>query len=106
VEERYLYNLLYENVCDGTTRLYWARGLGFCPPHAWLLQAIEQQNWNDGMGVGILYEDLTERVVNSLSAYLVQHPSFQPEARTGYPFGFTSTIWGCGSNSRDRSDTG
>jgi hypothetical protein len=87
-EERYLYNLLYENVTDGTTRLFLVRGLGLCPHHTWLLQAIEQQNWNDGMGVGMLYEDLTERVLNNLSAYLVQHPSAQSEARSGYLFGF------------------
>jgi hypothetical protein len=86
-EERYLYNLLYENVNDGTARLFWVRGLGFCPHHTWMLQAIEQQYWNNGMGVGILYEDLTGRVLNALSSYLAQHYSSHPKPEAGHRFG-------------------
>lgn len=85
-ETRYLYNLLYENVNDGSTRLYLVRGLGFCPHHTWLLQAIEQQHWGDGMGVGILYEDLAERVLNVLSVYLAQPRSAQSGREAGRRF--------------------
>lgn len=77
--ERYLFNLLYENVNDGTTRLHLVRSQGFCANHAWRLQAIEHSNWHDGMGVGIIYEDLTSRVLNTLCDYLAR-PS-QPLGR-------------------------
>jgi hypothetical protein len=85
-EERYLFNLLYENVTDGTTQLDLVRGLGLCPHHTWLLQAIEQQNWNDGMGVGILYEDLTARVLDTLSTYLAQNRASHPKMAAGHLF--------------------
>lgn len=91
-EERYLFNLLYENVTDGTTRLYWVRGLGFCPHHTWLLQAVAQQQWNDGMGVGMLYEDLTERILNALSADLANPRSARP--RVGETHLFRPKRWG------------
>lgn len=76
-EQRYLFNLLYENVNDGTTRLRLVRGLGLCPDHAWRLQATEPQHWSDGLGTGIIYEDLTGRLLGSLSAYLAQDRSPQ-----------------------------
>jgi hypothetical protein len=71
-ERRYLFNLLYENVNDVTTRTHLAHGLGLCPRHTWDLQATEQSNWNDGMGTGIIYEGLTGQVLNILSDYLAQ----------------------------------
>jgi len=81
--ERYLFNLLYENVNDGTTRLHLVRSQGFCANHAWRLQAIEHSNWHDGMGVGIIYEDLTSRVLNTLGEYL---------ARPAQPLGRIATF--------------
>jgi hypothetical protein len=74
-ERRYLFNLLYENVNDVTTRVHLARGLGLCPRHTWDLQATEQHHWSDGMGTGIIYEDLTGKILNILSGYLAQSPS-------------------------------
>lgn len=71
-ERRYLFNLLYENVNDAATRLHLVHSQGFCPEHAWGLQAIEQQKWSDGMGTGIIYEDLTGRLLGILSDYLSQ----------------------------------
>lgn len=89
-EQRYLFNLLYESVNDGITRLHLVRGMGFCPEHAWALQATEQQQWNDGMGTGIIYEDLTGRVLDVLSGYLVESNSMWHKSMSwllGHPFG-------------------
>jgi hypothetical protein len=69
-EARYLFYLLYESVNDGTTRAHLVRSLGLCPRHAWDMQATEQERWNDGMGTGIIYEDLTARLFGCLSDYL------------------------------------
>lgn len=74
MEGRYLYNLLYENVNSLTTRVHIARSQGLCAEHAWELQAIEQEHWGSGLGVGIIYEDLARRVVRALSAYLQANP--------------------------------
>jgi hypothetical protein len=70
VERRFLLYVLYENVNDGTTRAHLVRSLGLCPRHAWDMQATEQGRWNDGMGTGAIYEDLTARVLGTLSEYL------------------------------------
>jgi Family of unknown function (DUF6062) len=69
-EARYLFYLLYENVTDGTTRAHLVRSLGLCPRHAWDMQATEQGRWNDGMGTGIIYEDLIARLLGSLTDHL------------------------------------
>ena len=69
-EDRYFFNLLYENVNDGPTRGRIIDSMGLCPNHAWALQARELEEWNDGLGTGIIYEDLTERVLNEFSRYL------------------------------------
>ncbi len=74
MDGRHLYNLLYENVTDGTTRMHIARSKGLCQEHAWELQAIEQEHWGNGLGVGIIYEDLASHVVGTLSAYLAANP--------------------------------
>jgi len=73
-ERRYLFSLLYENVNDGETRRHLVRSLGLCPEHAWALSAIEQERWHDGLGVGIVYQDLASRVFQVLDEYLRQHP--------------------------------
>ena len=70
VERRFLFYALYENVNDGTTRTHLVRSLGFCPRHAWDMQATEQGRWKDGMGTAAIYEDLTARVLATLTAYL------------------------------------
>jgi hypothetical protein len=70
VERRFLFYVLYENVNDRTTRTHLVRSLGFCPHHAWAMQAVEQERWQDGMGTGAIYEDLTGRVLATLSEYL------------------------------------
>jgi hypothetical protein len=75
MDRRYLYNLLYENVNSVTTRMHIARSQGLCPEHAWELQAIEQEHWSDGLGVGIIYGDLASHVVGTLSAYLDANPA-------------------------------
>jgi hypothetical protein len=68
-EDRYLFNLLYEHVTDGITRMHLVHAMGLCSEHSWMLQATEFRHWHDGLGVGIIYEDLTERVLQSLYQY-------------------------------------
>jgi len=75
VDGRYLFHVLYEGVTDGTIRLHIAQSMGFCLEHAWELQAIEQERWGDGLGVGIIYKDLADWVVQNLSAYLDSNPA-------------------------------
>jgi len=79
---RYLFHLLYENVTDGPTRLHLARAQGFCPDHAWQLQAFEHIHWQDGLGVGIIYEDLTGMVLGTLREYLARTSRPLRRART------------------------
>lgn len=79
MDGRHLYRLLYENVNSVSTRVHIARSQGLCPEHAWELQAIEQERWGDGLGVGIIYEDLASHVVGTLSAYLEAHPATRVE---------------------------
>jgi len=67
-EQRYITNLLWENVTDGGIRALLVRSLGFCAVHAWQLQETEQTQWNDGLGTGIIYEDLTERALAGIKA--------------------------------------
>ncbi len=74
-DSRYLLTLLYENVNDGGTRLHLVRGMGLCPDHAWALQATEQELWQDGLGVGIIYEDLTGRLLTTLVEHLSRNPA-------------------------------
>jgi len=68
-EQRYIYNLLWENVTDGGIRAMLVHSLGFCHTHSWQLQETEQKQWSDGLGTGIIYEDLTERALAGLKAY-------------------------------------
>ncbi|MBN1812951.1 MAG: hypothetical protein JXA14_14040 [Anaerolineae bacterium] len=74
-ERRYLFTLLYENVNDGGTRQHLVHGMGLCPEHTWALQAVEQERWHDGLGVGIIFEDLAGRVSASLAEYLKRSPA-------------------------------
>lgn len=68
--ERYIRSVLWENVNDGETRMHIVRSLGFCHTHAWQLQQTEARAWQDGLGTGIIYEDLTKRALAGLEAYL------------------------------------
>lgn len=61
-EGRYLFSLLWEYVNDANIRVKLVRSLGFCHQHAWQLQETEQRIWGDGLGTGIIYEDLIQRV--------------------------------------------
>jgi len=91
-ERRYLFNLLYENVNDGSTRRHLVRSLGLCPEHAWALQAIEQERWHDGLGVSIIYEDLAGRVLSGLTEYLEANPP--PRAQRRVPLRQRLERWG------------
>lgn len=68
--QRYLRSLLWENVNDGGTRVHLVRALGFCYAHAWQLQQMEKSMWHDGLGTGIIYEDLATRALAGLKAYM------------------------------------
>ncbi len=68
--DRYIRNLLWEHVNDGETRLHFVRSLGFCPTHAWQLQQTEMATWGDGLGTGIMVEDLTGRILRELEIAL------------------------------------
>jgi hypothetical protein len=81
-DSRYLFTLLYENVNDGGTRKHLVRGMGLCPEHAWALQATEQEHWHDGLGVGIIYEDLASRVLKTLSEHLDKNSPSRASRRT------------------------
>jgi hypothetical protein len=76
-ERRYISSLLYESVTDSITRQRLVRSLGFCPQHTWLCQAIEQDSWGDGMGTGIIYEDLTRRIRQALTDQLTRSARFR-----------------------------
>jgi len=65
-EDRYLFNLLYENVNDGPTRNLIRGSLGLCNYHAWALQAREAKEWNDGLGAAIIYQDLASLVIERI----------------------------------------
>ncbi len=69
-EQRYLFHLLYESVNDGVTRLRLVQSMGLCFRHAWLCQAIEWEQWEDGLGTGTIYEDLLSRTVSLLTDFL------------------------------------
>ncbi len=69
-EDRYLFGLVYENVNDGITRNLIIDSMGLCSYHAWALQAKEYMEWNDGLGTGIIYRDLLERVIENFKSFL------------------------------------
>jgi hypothetical protein len=83
-EDRFFYYLVYENVNDVGTRLHLRRSLGLCPEHAWRLQATEEALWGDGLGNGIIYEDLIRKVLTILSSYDAEH--LQGQAGTSHPY--------------------
>lgn len=80
-EQRYLFGLLYENVNDGGTRANLVNSMGMCPAHAWALQAIELENWHDGLGTSIIYRDLASRVLSTLVEHLERNPSSDGDRR-------------------------
>lgn len=68
-EAQYIDGILWEGVSDGDYRAKLKRSLGFCPPHAWSLQATEDTHWSDGLGTSLIYQDLTLRVIEALANY-------------------------------------
>jgi hypothetical protein len=68
-ETQYIDGILWEGVSDGDYRAKLKRSLGFCPSHAWSLQATEDTHWSDGLGTSLIYQDLTRRVVEALANY-------------------------------------
>ena len=81
-EQRYLFGLLYENVNDGGTRANLVNSMGLCPAHAWALQAIEQETWNDGLGTSIIYQDLAGRFLSTLTEYLETNSTSDADRQT------------------------
>jgi hypothetical protein len=73
----YLRWLLLEQVNDLTTRITLAQSWGFCVAHAWLLQEMEWEQDNDGMGTAILWEWLIERYRIRLQQSLKQSDALQ-----------------------------
>jgi len=59
--QRYLENLLYENVNDGGTRTRLRGSLGFCRRHGSLLVSI-----GDNLGTSIIYEDILRHILDTL----------------------------------------
>ncbi len=80
--ERYITGLLHENVNDMTIRTHLAHSLGLCPEHAWQLEAIELDNWHNGLGTTIIYNDLTARVLAAVAEFSTRHHRPDPPAVT------------------------
>jgi len=64
---RYLDSLLYERVNDVGTRVNLRKSLGFCNWHAWKSSEVP----NCPLGLGIIYDDLLERIQERLAK--IQH---------------------------------
>lgn len=79
---RYITGLLHENVNDVTTRTHLAHSLGLCPEHAWQLEAIELDNWHNGLGTTIIYNDLTARVLDAANRFSARYHQPDPPAVT------------------------
>ncbi len=75
VEHSYVLSLLGERFSDDASRRRLRSSLGLCHTHAWTLQALERQVNRTGMATGMLYEELTEWVLQVLRAYLAQVPA-------------------------------
>lgn len=73
-ETVYVQRVLYDYVNDGLTRLGFVHSQGWCPDHAWLLQASEQLDWGNGHKVGIIYESLASLVEQFLTTSLAYAP--------------------------------
>lgn len=78
IADRYIFGLLWENVNDMTTRVHLARSLGFCPQHTWQLYHTEMEQFGSGLGISIIYEDLTRSLANGLRDFETRLP-VQPE---------------------------
>jgi hypothetical protein len=65
-EQRYIEGVLWEGVNDGHFRAKLKRSLGFCPEHAWVLQATEDTHWRDGLGTASIYHDLARHILEML----------------------------------------
>ncbi len=76
--DRYIFGLLWENVNDMTTRIHLARSLGFCPQHTWQLYRTEMEQFGNGLGSSIIYEDLTRLVVSGLRDFQARLPASSP----------------------------
>ena len=78
---RYLDFLLWENVNDMATRIHVVRSLGYCSEHTWQLYHLEMNRFGDGLGVSIIYEDLTHHIGAGLCKFLAQLPASAPSKR-------------------------
>jgi hypothetical protein len=65
---RYLSAFVHEGVLDVGMRLEISRARGFCGAHAWQVHQLEWAEWRDGLGVGIVYEDLCGAAIAMLAA--------------------------------------
>jgi len=67
-QRHYLWNFLFEGVMDAVSRNRVLEAWGFCPDHTWMLAEIEEEAWSGKhLGTGILYEALTERLLESIA---------------------------------------
>ena len=78
VMDRYIFSLLWENVNDVNTRIHLVRSLGFCSEHTWQLYHTEINRFGSGLGISIIYEDLTRYVMVGLRDYEARLPSNAP----------------------------
>lgn len=65
----YIKTFLHEYVNDLTVRIEIDRNWGFCHEHAWEIKQVEENTYHDGMKNGIIYEYLTERLIEELQNY-------------------------------------
>jgi hypothetical protein len=77
---RYLWHVLHEYALDGGLHLRLRRSLGFCRRHAWALQRLEAEAWQDDLGTATLYEGLTRAVTHALRV-LTSEPETVPPRR-------------------------
>lgn len=76
-EERYIDGILSEGVTDGHFRAKLKQTLGFCPAHAWALQAAEDARWHDGLGTSLIYQDLARQVLEIIQGQTRRQPASQ-----------------------------
>lgn len=74
-EQRYIKGLLGEGLRDGYFRATLKRSLGFCPEHAWALQATEDTHWHDGLATAGAYHELVCYMLEGLRSKAPDGPS-------------------------------
>jgi len=66
---RYIFSFLYEGMMSGIAREEFLKGGGFCQPHFWEANAIEEECWAEGFGISILCENLLDGSLKDLEAW-------------------------------------